>query len=155
MMADAKRKLPGPSPAELAEMSDDELEVKGIAFLGERNTRASRACLLELQRRTGPFGLYPLPQRWQSKMADDEFKAHAETIRRGVGAKVAVIKRGLAVWIERNTTPGDGAAVEIALLEMALDRYVGKHGETDAFDFVQRSFRKVVEQRQRGPIGHA
>ena len=53
-------KLPVPSGIDLVGMTNAELEAGGLAYLEQRNLKASALCLRELQRRRGPFGLNPL-----------------------------------------------------------------------------------------------
>lgn len=65
-------------------------------------------------------------------------------------AKVAEIKHDLAQRLDETLSPSDPA--EIALLELALDRYLAIHDDlADAFDLIQAAFRRVV-RKHRGPL---
>ena len=51
-----------------------------------------------------------------------------------------------AVWIEENTPHPIDAAVSIAMLETAFDRYIDVLGATDAFELVEACFRRRAEK---------
>ncbi|MGA8755581.1 MAG: hypothetical protein WB611_04510 [Stellaceae bacterium] len=77
---------------------------------------------------------------------DAELAKNIATIKRGVEAKVAAIKRDLAQRLDDTLSPGDPA--EIALLELACERYLAIHENTaDAFDLIQAVFRRAVSKR--------
>ena len=82
---------------------------------------------------------------------DAELASNIATVKRGVDARVAEIKRGLAHWLGDTTSPADHTPVSIALLETAIDRYLDIHDEADARDFIDRAVRRAVQKR-RGPL---
>jgi hypothetical protein len=82
---------------------------------------------------------------------DAELASNIATVKRGVEARVAAIKRGLAHWLNDTTTSADHTPVSIALLETAIDRYLDIHDEGDARDFIDRAVRRAVQKR-RGPL---
>jgi hypothetical protein len=82
---------------------------------------------------------------------DAELASNIATIKRGIDARVAEIKRGLARWLDDTTTPADHTPVSFALLETALDRYLDIHDEADARDLIERSLQRAVQKR-RGPL---
>ena len=69
-------------------------------------------------------------------------------IREGMTAEVEGLRESLAVWIEGNARPLD-AAVSIAMLETAFDRYIDLLGATDAFRLVEACFRRRAEKFRR------
>jgi hypothetical protein len=82
---------------------------------------------------------------------DAELASNIATVKRGVEARVAEIKRGLAHWLDDTTSSADHTSVSIALLETAIDRCLDIHDEADAHDLIDRAFRRVVKER-RGPL---
>jgi hypothetical protein len=57
-----------------------------------------------------------------AKLAPDpELASNIATVKRGLDARVAEIKRGLAHWLDDTTSPADHTPVSIALLETAID----------------------------------
>jgi hypothetical protein len=82
---------------------------------------------------------------------DAELASNIATVKRGLEARVAEIKRGLAHWLDDTTSSADHTPVSIALLEAACDRSLDIHDEADARDLIERAFRRVVKQR-RGPL---
>jgi hypothetical protein len=85
---------------------------------------------------------------------DAELAENIATIKRGVQAKVAEIKRDLAQWLDQTRHPSESAPVSIALLETACDRYLDTHDEQDARDLIERAFHRAVRKR-RGPLQSA
>ena len=80
--------------------------------------------------------------------ADPEMAKNVATIRRGVEARVADIKRDLAQWIDETTSSADHTPVSIALLETAIDRYFAIYeNAADVSDSIQAVFRRVVRKR--------
>jgi hypothetical protein len=61
-------------------------------------------------------------------------------------AEVEGLRESLAVWIEENTQHPIDAAVSIAMLETAFDRYIDLLGATDAFELVEACFRRRAEK---------
>jgi hypothetical protein len=61
-------------------------------------------------------------------------------------AEVEGLRESLAVWIEENTQHPIDAAVSIAMLETAFDRYIDLLGATDAFEVVEACFRQRAEK---------
>lgn len=58
-------------------------------------------------------------------------------------AAVLEIKENLASYLERKTDMfSDRELVSIALLDMALDRYIGLHGEKDARHLIELAIRR-------------
>ena len=53
------------------------------------------------------------------------------------------------MWIEENTRRANDAAVSIAMLETAFDRYIDLHGATDAFELIESTFRRRAEVFRR------
>jgi hypothetical protein len=83
---------------------------------------------------------------------DAELARNIATIKRGVEARAAEIKRGLVQWLDETASPADNTPVSIALLELAFDRYLAIHDDpADAFDLIQAVFRRAVRKR-RGPL---
>jgi hypothetical protein len=79
---------------------------------------------------------------------DAELARNIATIKRGLDARVAEIKRDLAQWIDQTTFPPDYTPVSIALLELAFERKLAiDHDAADVFDLVQRTFQRVVRRR--------
>jgi hypothetical protein len=76
--------------------------------------------------------------------------ASVAKLRRKIIARVDEIKADLAAYIESDTdVPNDDAVVSIALLEVALDRYIDLHGAPDARDLVESAFRRAVEKSKK------
>jgi hypothetical protein len=76
-----------------------------------------------------------------------QLDASVKKLRRQIEVRVEQIKRELAVYIQQETHPlKEGVEVSIALLDMALDRYVDLHGEKDARDLIESAFRRAVEK---------
>ena len=61
----------------------------------------------------------------------------------GAITEVAEIKQDLAAWIDQHTRPADGRLVSIALLELAVKRFV-EHGEEGVVELIKRSFANVA-----------
>jgi hypothetical protein len=73
--------------------------------------------------------------------------ASVAKLRRKIIARVDEIKADLAAYIELDTDVlNDNVEVSIALLDMALDRYIDLHGAQDARDLVESAFRRAVEK---------
>ena len=73
--------------------------------------------------------------------------ASVAKLRRKIIARVDEIKADLAEYIELDTDVlNDNVEVSIALLDMALDRYIDLHGAQDARDLVESAFRRAVEK---------
>jgi hypothetical protein len=76
-----------------------------------------------------------------------QLDASAAKLKKKIRARVDEIKADIAAYIERDTDAvNDGAEVSIALLEMAIDRYIDLHGERDARHLIESSFRRAVEK---------
>ena len=89
-------------------------------------------------------------------VVDGELAKNIATVKRGVEAKVAEIKRDLAQWIAATTASTNilndfGTPASIALLETALDRYLDIYDEEEAREFIEKAFLRAV-QRHRGPL---
>lgn len=73
--------------------------------------------------------------------------ASVAKLRKKIEVRVEEIKAGLAAYIELDTDIlTDHSEVSIALLDMALDRYIDLHGAQDARDLVESAFRRAVER---------
>jgi hypothetical protein len=71
--------------------------------------------------------------------------ASVAKLRRKIKARVDEIKAALAAYIESDTNPlTDDVEVSIALLDMALDRYIDLHGEQDARQLIESAFCRAV-----------
>ena len=76
-----------------------------------------------------------------------QLDASAAKLKRKIQARVDEIKADLATHIEQHTDAfNDAAEVSIALLEMALDRYINLHGEQDARRLIESCIRRTVEK---------
>jgi hypothetical protein len=63
-------------------------------------------------------------------------------VKKGIEPKLAEIKEDLAAWIDEHTPPADSCLVSIALLELAVKRFV-EHGEEGVVELIKRSFANV------------
>jgi hypothetical protein len=73
--------------------------------------------------------------------------AFAAKVRRQTEARVDEIKAAIAAYIEVDTDLlNDGVPVSIALLDIALDRFIDLHGEQDAHHLIQSAFRRAVQR---------
>lgn len=66
------------------------------------------------------------------KNQDAEDARNVAILREHMTAEVEGLRESLAVWIEENTQHPIDAAVSIAMLETAFDRYIDLLGATDA-----------------------
>ena len=80
------------------------------------------------------------------KYQDAEDARNVAILRERMTAEVEGLRESLAVWIEENTQHPIDAAVSIAMLETAFDRYIDLLGATDAFELVEACFRRRVEK---------
>ena len=64
----------------------------------------------------------------------------AAIIQGGVKARAAVIESGLGGWIKVHTGPGDGPALCVALLRMAVNQHIGMMGEREALELLHDMF---------------
>lgn len=83
---------------------------------------------------------------------DDELRsalADLETVRRGFSAKVEAMRNKVAAWAADNARPpgNDDAAMTDALLEVAIERLLPVYDETEASEFVEDIFKKVVRRK--------
>jgi hypothetical protein len=79
---------------------------------------------------------------------DPEMAKNVATIRRGVEARVADIKRDLAQWIDETTSSAEHTPVSIALLETAIDRYLAIYeNAANVSGSIQAVLRRVVRKR--------
>jgi hypothetical protein len=74
------------------------------------------------------------------KYHDAEDARNVAILRERMTAEVEGLRESLAVWIEENTQHPIDAAVSIAMLETAFDRYIDLLGATDAFELVEACF---------------
>jgi hypothetical protein len=73
--------------------------------------------------------------------------AFAAKVRKQIEARVGEIKADLTAYIEQDTDLlNDGVPVSIALLDMALDRFIDLHGEQDAHQFIDSALAKAVQR---------
>ena len=73
--------------------------------------------------------------------------AFAMQVRRQTQARVDEIKADIAAYIEQDTDLlNDGVPVSIALLDMALDRFIDLHGDHDAHELIASAFRRAVQR---------
>jgi hypothetical protein len=87
-----------------------------------------------------------------AKDDDAAFAANAETIRRGLDAKIQATKDAIAKWTEARERPGNGGTITLALLELGIERHLDHFpDEKDATDLVHGVLRKVLHRR-RGPM---
>jgi hypothetical protein len=71
--------------------------------------------------------------------------ASVAKLRQQINARADEIKADLAAYIERETDPvNDNTEVSIALLDMALDRFIDLHGEQDAHHLIESAFKRAV-----------
>lgn len=76
-----------------------------------------------------------------------QLDASRAKLKKKIEARVGEIKADLAAYIAQETDLfNDGAPVSIALLEMAIDRYISLHGEQDARHLIESTIRKVIEK---------
>jgi hypothetical protein len=80
------------------------------------------------------------------KYQDAEDARNVAILRERMTAEVEGLRESLAVWIEENTQHPIDAAVSIAMLETAFDRYIDLLGATDAFELVEACFRRRAEK---------
>jgi hypothetical protein len=71
----------------------------------------------------------------------------AKKLRAAVKRRVEEIAADLGTWLDLRTDV-DRGALSIALLEVAIDRYIELHGETEARELIEKSFRIVAERRK-------
>jgi hypothetical protein len=90
------------------------------------------------------------PENQEGVPMTTQLDASVAKLRKQIAARVDEIKTDLAASIERNTDLNDGAEVSIALLEMALDRYIDLHGEQDARHLIDSSFRRAAQKWKAG-----
>ena len=73
--------------------------------------------------------------------------AFAAKVRKQIVVRVGEIKADLAAYIEIDTDLlNDGVPVSVALLEMALERFIDLHGEQDARELIESAFAKCVQR---------
>jgi hypothetical protein len=72
---------------------------------------------------------------------------HSREFNKHIGARVDVVKAYLTGHISENMDATDDGAIAIALLEMAVDRFIHRYGEQSANNFVATIFRKTVNGR--------
>jgi hypothetical protein len=83
------------------------------------------------------------------KYQDAEDARNVAIVRERMTAEVEGLRESLAVWIEENTQHRIDAAVSIAMLETAFDRYIDLLGATDAFELIESAFRRRAEMFRR------
>jgi hypothetical protein len=92
----------------------------------------------------------PPPLRVDGELAESTARS-----KRRFEARVAEFKRDLAEWLDAN--PSHDAAIRIALLETALDRYLAERtsassdlssAAADATDMIQAILRRAVQRRR-------
>jgi hypothetical protein len=83
--------------------------------------------------------------------ADAQLAANIATIRQGFTAQIEAMKDSLAVWVEENSTRGNGGVITVALLELAIERHLNHFDEKSAADLMQGALDKVL-RRKRGPV---
>ncbi|WP_263351329.1 hypothetical protein [Acidicapsa acidisoli] len=72
-------------------------------------------------------------------------------LRKQIRASAEKIKASILAHIERETDPvNQNAEVSMALLDLALDRYVELHGEPDARRLVDSAFKRAVARWKSG-----
>jgi|HubBroStandDraft_4_1064222.scaffolds.fasta_scaffold495396_1 hypothetical protein len=71
-------------------------------------------------------------------------------LRKQMEARVDEIKADFAACIEEDTDLlNEGAEVSIALLEMAVDRYIDLHGEKEVRHLIESSFRRAIAKSKK------
>ena len=80
------------------------------------------------------------------KYQDAEDARNVAILRERMTAEVEGLRESIVVWIEENTQHPIDAAVSIAMLETAFDRYIDLLGATDAFELVEVCFRRRAEK---------
>jgi hypothetical protein len=83
--------------------------------------------------------------------ADAQLAANIDTIKQGFTVQVEAMKDSLTVWAEENATRGNGGAITVALLELAVERHLQHFDEKSAADLMQGALDKVL-RRKRGPV---
>jgi hypothetical protein len=83
--------------------------------------------------------------------AGEDFDQKLTAYKQRVKAHTGAIKKHLAQFIVRTLSPPDDTCVTTALLELGFERQIDLHGEEDAKDLIDRTFRRVVRER-RGPL---
>jgi hypothetical protein len=81
-------------------------------------------------------------------MTDDMDPAKLAAFRARRSAAVETARQQLEEWL-KGYHLGDLGVVEDAMLEKVIDSYIELHGPTDAFDFIERAFRRRVEAYKR------
>jgi Ion channel len=69
-------------------------------------------------------------------------------ISHGLEARVAEIKHDLKQWLDHAHDPADGAAISLALLETAFERYLDNFQAPEAFEMIEAVFRRAVRRRR-------
>jgi hypothetical protein len=83
--------------------------------------------------------------------AGEDFGKKLAAYKQRVKAHTDAIKKHLTQFIDRTLSPPDDTCVTTALLELGFERQIDLHGEEDAKDLIDRTFRRVVKER-RGPL---
>ncbi len=83
--------------------------------------------------------------------AGEDFDKKLAAYKQRMKDRTLAIKIHLTEFIERTLSPPDDTCVTAALLELGFERRLDLHGEEDAKDLIDRTFRRVVKER-RGPV---
>jgi hypothetical protein len=78
---------------------------------------------------------------------DPQLAANAAKVKERLRQEITIIRTGLTAWLDHNTHKHEDAAVNVALLEVAIDKYLAIHDEADALDLIQKTFRSIVTNR--------
>ena len=66
-----------------------------------------------------------------------------DTLRTRMKKRVVQIKEDLAACIDEHTDPSEEFLVSVALLEMAVDRFIETHGPEDALEIIDTACRRA------------
>jgi hypothetical protein len=66
-----------------------------------------------------------------------------DPLRTRMKKRVVQIKEDLAACIDEHTHPSEEFLVSVALLEMAVDRFIETHGEEDALEIIDTACRRA------------
>ena len=66
-----------------------------------------------------------------------------DPVRTRMKKRVVQIKEALAACIDEHTHPSEEFLVSVALLEMAVDRFIETHGQDDTLEIIEIACRRA------------
>jgi hypothetical protein len=79
---------------------------------------------------------------------DENFDKKLAAYKQRMRDHTAAIKTHLTKFIRSTLSPAEDTCVTTALLELGFERRLDLHGEEDAKDLIDRTFRRVVKKRR-------